>query len=397
MIWRWDQGRSSYFQFDSIKRIAAVLIKYNGADMKIVDEQLRKDLMKATGLPFAPPTYTIKRNYKRVFECMMLASYINNRLIISEIGRAVADSNSDLSHVDNYLYEIERRFRYPFPAFNNYNDVKKKCFPFLAILKFLLSRAIMLNNPRASISLQDVGAFLIANEITGLEDLNFYISLQSNKKFNFESYGSNDQKRQVREMMHFIGQHSFIESSENHLTLLSLKIDDCKKAFNSLNPISNDDMSTSPIDDFMKITSYKRIKGEFEGIEDVEEFSVEEGKKVFKSHFQYERNSKLRKEYIKRNPNPVCDVCGKDMHIIYPWTENMLEIHHIHPLSSYTDTSGNHESDIKDVVGICPSCHRAIHLYYKKYLIEENLKDFESKEKAEEKYKEAKNIVRNNV
>ena len=135
MIWRWDQGRSSYFQFDSIKRIAAVLIKYNGADMKIVDEQLRKDLMKATGLPFAPPTYTIKRNYKRVFECMMLASYINNRLIISEIGRAVADSNSDLSHVDNYLYEIERRFRYPFPAFNNYNDVKKKCFPFLAILK----------------------------------------------------------------------------------------------------------------------------------------------------------------------------------------------------------------------------------------------------------------------
>ncbi len=397
MVWRWDQGRSAYFQFDSIKRIATILIKYNGANMKMVDVQLRKDLMKATGLPFAPSTYTIKRNYKRVFECMMIASYISDRLIISEIGRAVADPNSELSNVDSYLYEVERRFRYPYPAFNNYNDVKKICFPFLAILKFLLSRAIISNSPKASISLQDVGAFLIANEVSGLEDINFYRTLQSNSKFNFESYGSNDQKRQVREMMHFIGQHSFIESSENHLTLIGLNIDDCQKAFNSLVPLCADVTSTTPIDDFMKITSYTKIKGEFEDLSNIEDFSVQEGKKVFKTHFLYERDSKLRKEFIKRNPNPICDVCGKDMHIIYPWTENMLEIHHIHPLSSYSDTSSNHESNLKDIVGICPSCHRAIHLYYKKHLIEENLQDFESKKRAEEIYNEAKKIVRKNV
>lgn len=107
MLWRWDQGRSNYFQFDSIMKIAPVLLQYNGADMRLVDSQFRKDIMEATGLPFAPSTYSIKRNYKRVFECMMLASYIGQRLIVSEIGRSIANKDPYLTNVDGYLYEIE--------------------------------------------------------------------------------------------------------------------------------------------------------------------------------------------------------------------------------------------------------------------------------------------------
>ena len=68
MIWRWDQGRASYFTFSNIQNISRVLVRYNGALMQTVDSSFRDDLMNETGLPFAPSHYTIKRNYKRVFE-----------------------------------------------------------------------------------------------------------------------------------------------------------------------------------------------------------------------------------------------------------------------------------------------------------------------------------------
>ena len=127
----------------------------------------------------------------------------------------------------------------------------------------------------------------------------------------------------------------------------------------------------------------------------MENFSTVEGKKVFKGHFTYERSPKLRKEYIKVNPCPICSVCGRDMHIVYPWTENMLEVHHVCPLSSH-DGSEGHETKMEDVVGVCPSCHRAIHLYYKQYLIKNKQSDFMSKDEAKTVYLEAKEIVQNN-
>ena len=365
--------------------------------MRLVDSQFRTDIMNASGLPFAPSSYTVKRNYKRVFECMMLATYIKQRLIVSDIGKAIAEQDPRMSRVDGYLFEIERRFRYPYPAFDNYNDVKSICFPFLAILKLLFYRGMENNGSSAKLSLTDVGAYLIANDVSGLEDLDFYKNLKPKDHFTFDSYGSNDQKRQVREMMHFIGQHSYIDVTEGGLTLTGLTSEDCFSAFASLQPYNTLIESRTPIDDFLKLTGYTHIAGEFEGQSDIEEYCVQEGKRVFKSHFQYERNSQLRKEYIRRNPIPLCDVCGRNMHLVYPWTENMLEIHHIHPLSNHSSASGEHLTNINDVVGICPSCHRAIHLYYKLYLSTNNLSDFESSEKAKEIYNEAKTIVKNNV
>lgn len=396
MLWRWDQGRSAYFRFESITKIASVLLRYNGADMKLVDSSFRADIMQATGLPFAPSTYTIKRNYKRVFECMMLSSYIGQRLIISELGRAIANQDPALNNVDGYLFEVEKRFRYPYPAFDNYNDVKGICFPFIAILKLLFAKAIKNNDTSASINLTDVGAYLIANDVNGLESIEFYQSLEPMPNFSFDSYGSNDQKRQVREMMHFIGQHSFINASENTLSLMGLSIEECSSAFSTLKPYSTTVASRTPIDDFLQITSYSQVSGQYESQYDLETFSVQEGKKVFKSHFQYERSPQLRKEYIKQNPSPICDVCGRDMHIVYPWTENMLEIHHIRPLSSHEATSHNYETRLEDIVGICPSCHRAIHLYYKKHLSTKNISDFTTASDAIKVYEEAKSIVRSN-
>ena len=207
MIWRWDQGRTQYFSFEAIKKIAVVLAKYNGANMQIVDSKFRDELMEYTGLPFAPQSYTVKRNYKRVFECSMLATYIGNRLIISDICKDLSDQNRSLDSADKYLNEVQSRFRYPYPAFNNYSDVRSICFPFLAMLKLLYAKALRKGIADVSISLDEIGEFLIANEVSGLEDIDYYWDLAA-QEFSFDSYSSNDQKRQPKRL--------FVQDTKNN-------------------------------------------------------------------------------------------------------------------------------------------------------------------------------------
>ena len=401
MIWRWDQGRTTYFDYDKIVKIASVLLEFNGADMQAVDSAFRDRLTSVTELPFAPPRYTIKRNYKRVFECAMLATYIGNRLIISDIGRALAESDTRFDTADKYLYEVERRFRYPYPAFNNYSDVRSVCFPFLAVLKLLFAKALRDGDVNASISLDDIGGCLIANNVSGLEDIDFYWDIRA-KDFSFDSYSSNDQKRQVREMMSFIGQHSFLRYRNSSLQLSGMSLEDCESAFEKMHPYSTEITSHNAVEDFLHLTVVSARMGtpigfEAEDSEALESFCVKEGRRVFKQHFHIERNTQLRKAFLRLHPDPICDVCGRDMHLVYPWTENMLEIHHLCPLSSYADDTENHQTSIDDVVGLCPSCHRAIHLFYKVYLMNYDQEDFKTAEEAKEVYKEAKAEVATNV
>lgn len=57
-MWRWDQGRLSYFQFDSLKAIARLALAH---DLKSVDKSVA---VSATGLPFLPDSYPkLWRNY----------------------------------------------------------------------------------------------------------------------------------------------------------------------------------------------------------------------------------------------------------------------------------------------------------------------------------------------
>lgn len=396
MIWRWDQGRTTYFNFESIQRIASVLVKYNGKDMKNSDADFRTDLMATTGLPFAPSDYTVKRNYKRVFGCSMLATYANNRLIVTDIGNAIAANDPWLSTTDGYLTEISHRFRYPYPAFDNRGYEGASCFPFLAIQKLLFAKALRENNTEVEISLDDIGGFLIANDVTGLENLEFYQSIQK-KSFDFESPHCKDQKRQVREMMVFIGQHSYLYYQDSTLSIVGLTLEQCEQVFNALIPYSTTALSTDPVDAFLSLTAYSHTEQTFvlPSIDEAEntlvEFTVKEGKKVFVHHLSRERNSSLRKVYIKHHPSPICDVCERDMHVIYPWTKYLLEIHHLLPLSSFDDET--HTTELNDVVGLCPSCHRAIHFYYRSYLKENDKSDFSSPEEAREVYYTAKTEV----
>ncbi|MGX8703720.1 MAG: HNH endonuclease [bacterium] len=404
MIWRWDQGRRAYFDYYNIRSIASVLLAFNGEDTNAMDPLFRNELTNATGLPFAPSHYTVKRNYKRVFESSMLGTYVGNRLVVSDIGRALAEDDPRFHDPDGYLGEVERRFRYPYPAFDNYSEFDGVCFPFLAILKMLFAKAIRHGGGGVALSLDEVGGLLIANHVTGMEDIGFYEALRA-RPVDFDVERSKDQKRQVREMLAFVGQHSFLKFHNSELIFEGMSLEELEKRIGALAPFDTAPVTgNSAVEDFLRLTLVPRNADEtaFEnaafGETDVFEpsFLAFEGKRVLRRHFQIERNGSLRKAFLNAHPEPVCDLCGRDMRKIYPWTKNLLEVHHLRPLSA-TDKGETRTTELEDVVGLCPSCHRAVHLYYRLYLQGLGKEDFETRTEAEEAYRQAKTEVLINV
>jgi len=102
-------------------------------------------------------------------------------------------------------------------------------------------------------------------------------------------------------------------------------------------------------------------------------------------HFRVDRSPLLRKYYVSQNPHPICAMCGMDIKEKYPWTNYMIDIHHLLPLSSAIAITTKGTS-LEDIVGLCPSCHRSVHIYYDKWLKSMGQEDFKSKEEAHAVY-----------
>lgn len=123
-----------------------------------------------------------------------------------------------------------------------------------------------------------------------------------------------------------------------------------------------------------------------------EEFT--EGKKVRKEHLRRERNRKLVKRFFESLAQPViCDLCGRNVNARYPWLRNLLEAHHVLPLSSplRADSSG---TKLAELVPICPNCHRAVHAYYRVWLKANGIDDFRTPDESAEVYREARTKVK---
>lgn len=103
--------------------------------------------------------------------------------------------------------------------------------------------------------------------------------------------------------------------------------------------------------------------------------------------------TKWDNEFYWSEGNMACN-CNRYAYIsqMYPWTANLLEVHHLLPLSSpiHLEREG---TSIRDLVGICPNCHRATHIYYRNWLNEEDLDDFRSYDEAKQVYSLAKDSV----
>lgn len=393
MIWRWDQGRLQYFEFDHLKKIAAVLVKLDGVNLDVGEDPLRDLLVKEVGLPFAPKDYMVLRNYKRVFEVALLASTDQTQLVCTDVALALSENSGSYTFND-YFSTVAKRFCYPFPSFIGYDPGVAPVFPFCAIIKFLIARHKTDQSPAATP--REVINFLIANNVTGAEDVAYYEALKESHLIDEPA----SLERQVREMMIFISQHQmlswrkniglYIDTNLKNEAVLLGAIEQAKPDEINLveNRITQIKQVATPQEDKWTVTE----QSEWIEPEQVER-TFFEGKKVRKTHVRTERNPRIRREYFEQNPRPEqCHVCYVNGFEYSPWTENILELHHLLPLSSPIKQEDKGTS-FSDLVPLCPTCHRAIHMWYRLWLKDQNIDDFRSHDEARMIYEEGRQAL----
>ena len=85
---------------------------------------------------------------------------------------------------------------------------------------------------------------------------------------------------------------------------------------------------------------------------------TEGGKKLIFT-YKYERNPRLKKKALEEY-GYSCSVCGFDFEETYgSLGKEFTEVHHIVPVSE-----GERENDYRNLVPLCPNCHRMIHRLY---------------------------------
>ena len=385
--WRWDQGRLAYFSFDVLKKICKVLVDLEGINIGSVgDPILREALTSETGLPFSPATYTVWRNYARVFACSLVATQLDGNLVATDIGRKLSGIDSDEIDVDEYLSFWIPRFYLPSPAFKDYTSSNHSIFPLCAILKYLLAN--FLEYGEAEIDLTELFSLIVGNGCNGTEPLEYYRTLMPTNRS-----ATGDERRQVREMLIFSSQMSCLKWYSGSLKF-DMDFQSIDNLRNILEPIQNNRNTTRQ----QEIISLGTIGNEtttplvFNTRKTPEDIIFTEGRRVRTTHLRTERSPQLRQLFFCRNSRPICDMCNCDTHDRYPWTDRLLEVHHLLPLSSAITITGQGTS-LEDVVGLCPNCHRSVHIYYKQWLESNCVNDFFSREEAREVYQLAKDAI----
>lgn len=382
-MWHWDQGHLEYFQFDALRRLASFVMQH---DFKVSD---RPTLLAATGLAFrAPATHSPWRNYSRVLKLCLLVSEVGNRAQPTPVAEIL--SQTGMVTCDEYLHFLIRAFTEPSPALANWRADAEFRYPLLFSLKYLLTKTAIDAEPVASID-ELIGAYRNTG-FTGDEDDSAFISAVG-LAGNYETVGrqvKDNLRRQSSESLRVISQISYLHVRSGRI-IVSLDPGDAHSIFDDLTPIvgprANDreaeirrlamlfrDGSTSDFFDYPNTI-----------INDVVESGFREGNKVKKTHVTIERNARLRSEFFATHPTAICDVCSLDTAKTYPWTERVMDLHHLLPLCSGTrvETSG---TTFDDLVPVCPSCHRAVHRYYDKWLANQGRQDFNNKKEALEVY-----------
>lgn len=386
--WRFDQGRLNYFSFDEIKKIAIVLSKLDGTKKpgKGEPDTVRELLAEHTELPFLPQNYYVWRNYGRVFGAQLLATEIDGIIFATDLCKKLA-SKTELMDSDDYFAHFAKNFYYSSPVFEDYSTSNLQIFPAVAIIKYLISTFII--SGKDFISLEEIAKFIIPNNITGTEDLSSFSKLRQ------KPIPTDCDLRQLRELVQIISQFSFLKWNNPNLYL---EVKDKHELYSI-------EQSLKPVINIRNLNKHKEIlqmgntlssstlgKITLRQVESLDE-EFTEGKKIRVTHLRSERSMKLKNFYFETIKLPeICRMCEIDTAKKYPWTSHVIELHHLLPLASPIRVE-NSTTSIKDLVGLCPSCHRATHKYYFNWFKSNKAKDFASYEEANNVYEQAKNLV----
>lgn len=391
MKWRWDQGRLDYFQLDEIARLSAALVELDGQPLPRREEEdtLRIVLREHSERPFLPnnPQYKIWRNYKRVFGCQMIATEISGRLVCTDLCRKLASQEID---GDQYLLHFINNFYYPSPVFEDYSVHGRQLYPLVSVVKFLLSEYIYKNKP--FVTIEEIVGTLRNSEFTGNERIEEFSKLEV---VSHDLNNLGDELRQIREMISFTSQISFLKWKNPKLLLDISTKEEALEIEKMLSP-SNKPRNANPSLELIELGANIVEKDfDFSKVQDFvfdEEFT--EGSRIRVTHVRRERSTRLKEFYFALpNINPhICDMCSMDTISKYSWVSRLIELHHLLPLSSSIRVEKDTTS-LKDIVGLCPSCHRATHKYYSKWFKSNGQKDFKTRDEAHFVYDQAKNEV----
>lgn len=379
-MWRFDQGRIEYFQFDEIRKIAKYAVANDLRSAK------RTPLVKATGLPFYPAAsaYPPWRNYSRVFRTAMLVANISGAAKPTKVAKLLATDGKITS--DDYFHFLAQAFTDPAPSFREWKPTANPRFPLLFTLKFLLARAVV-GKPHVTYP-EIVGAY-DKSGFDGDEDQAAFIGLAK------KAWTSGDH-RQARESIQVISQISYLSATSTSVTV-SIDVDDARDVFESLSAVRGNQAADSEAE-ILRLAEL--FEGAVAGLEldysktvldETVEAGFGEGTRVERTHIVLERNAAIRSAFFDKHPTAKCDFCGRDTKEEYPWAERVLDIHHVLPLCSGTRSSKD-GTVLGDLVAVCPTCHRAVHRYYARWLKEQGRKDFADAKEARAIYDSAKKL-----
>lgn len=390
-MWHWDQGRLEYFQFDNLRIISSYVTEQ---DFKAAP---REQLFAATGLSFqAPSTHSPWRNYSRVLKLCLLVSERDGVAEPTPIAALLARPGATTS--DEYLHFLAQASTEPNPALTNWNPCTEIRYPLLFSLKYLLAKAATANHQPTSID-EIIGAYRVSG-FTG-EEGQFEFTRLAAQADDYEEQGRNCPgilRRQASESIRVLCQISYLYLTQGQIRT-SLARQDADDIFQDLAPISGlrENSRDAEIRRLAQLFGQGTVHEFFEFpntvLSDVVESGFIEGTKVEKTHITIERNSGLRMAFFAQNPTSVCDVCRMDTHVKYPWTQRILDLHHLLPLASgaRVESSG---TTLNDLVPLCPTCHRSVHRFYGDFFRNEGRRDFTSRAEAITIYGNVKNRFR---
>ena len=386
-MWNWDQGRIAYFQYDVLRAISRYAV---GHDLRnTLGDEIRRD----TGFEFLPGDYAPWRNYARIFKLCLIVSERDGIAVPTDVAHLLAQTGSVTC--DEYMHFLAEATTSPSPALSSWSNGDELRHPLCFALKYVLARMAGFSDPFTDID-EIIGAYAVSG-FSGDEDDEAFLGLRPSRDEYRDSGRNVDARlrRQARESIKVLCQISYLHNDRNEV-IVSLSPEDARMIFQSINPIGGQphvdgdaeiqrlahlfrDGSTHDFFDYQTTTTSNELDSGFV-----------EGNRVKRSHIVIERNSRLRNLFFRQNPSPICDACRLDTHTKYPWTDRILDLHHILPLSSGTRVDAARGTLLDDLMAICPTCHRSIHRFYDQYLRNANRRDFIDKRESNRVYLQAK-------
>jgi len=384
-MWRWEQGRLPYFQFDALRRIAEFSLSHDWKSATFEEAEAN------VGLPFDPhkPGYENPwRNYQRVFRDMLICSEIEGIARPTAVAKNLAEPGLVTS--DEYFHFLAESHTEPSLAGKEWPPKAEIRYPLLFSLKYLLAKAATGAGGSASYN-EIIGAY-VASCYSGSESQDAFCSLLD-REGEFETKAmalSSERRRPARESLLVLAQISYLNADRRKISVV-LHDDDALEAFKELAP------KGGPFQTDRNLEVQRRAALFSDGstldffeypktvISEIVEAGFVEGSRVKKTHLVIERNSQLRRDFIKKFNPIICDLCGLHTVCSYPWTGGVIDVHHKLPLASGTRTDKN-GTVLDDLVAVCPSCHRAVHRFYDRWLKDHSQKDFQSIDEANAVY-----------